>query len=188
MSCFDETTCTPDKLINNINCNFTFKYITYMCNDIITCRRSDGLYDCCSSYISDCVIERLNSHLLPTIQPSVHPIIYNLCDTICEIAPSTNKCYWYEEQNKKVSCIDSNNNYCCSHTRSTCCQTNVMYVYIIFGSLLLVLFGFTYYKYILFMYIRVSPDNNNNINNNDTSSAKKEEKKDTNIQCHVNTV
>ena len=157
MSCLDITTCQRDHIFNNINCNFTFGHIQYICNPTNTCKRTDALYDCCSSNIADCVIERFV--LIPTITPTLSPDIYHSCENTCNLTPSTNKCYWYERQNLDISCISKDNTFCCSDKRANCCQTNIQYAYIIFGSVFFLLTSCLYYKYyILFRYTRVIPD------------------------------
>ena len=159
MSCLDETTCIYSQLFNRINCNFTVGYVHYICNRINTCKRSDYLYDCCASDIAHCVIEILDVNLLPTIQPSIASNI-NSCTTTCNIMPSTNKCYWYESQNIHISCI-YNNEYCCSHRRNECCQTNSMYIYIVIGLLfviMMIMIGILGYRYTILMYRRVTPE------------------------------
>ena len=158
MSCLDVTTCATDQTFNNINCNFTIRHIEYRCNPTITCQRNDGLYNCCASNIADCVIERLDLHLLPTISPTISPNRVNPCEITCNLAPSTNTCYWYETQNLDISCIGKDNNFCCSHSRANCCQTTTQYAYIIFGSLFLICIGCMYYKYIVFKFTRIVPD------------------------------
>lgn len=170
MSCIDSTTCTTDQTFNNINCNFTIKFTEYICNPTYTCQRTDGLYDCCASNIADCIIERHDFQLLPTISPTLSPNVGTSCEVTCELAPSTNKCYWYESQNLDISCIGKDNNYCCSHRRDNCCQTSILQMYIVFGSLLLLLIGYAYYKYIVYTYTRIVPDKTttNTINNNNT--------------------
>lgn len=159
MLCLDVTRCTTDQTFNHINCNFTIRFIEYICNPVYTCQRTDGLYDCCASNIDDCIIERINSQLLPTIAPTLSPNFANLCEITCNLAPSTNRCYWYESQNLDISCVDKNNNYCCSHSRSECCQTFMLHIYIIFGSIFLLITGCVYYKYITYKYTRIAPDN-----------------------------
>lgn len=172
MSCLDVTMCMPDQTFNHINCNFTIRFTEYICNPINTCRRTDGLYDCCASNIADCIIERLNLQLLPTISPTLSPNVVNSCESTCNLAPITNKCYWYESQNLDISCIGNDNKYCCSHSRANCCQTSIQHVYIIFGLLLLLIIGCVYYKYIVYNYTRVVPDKT-------TSNTPLEKKNDT---------
>jgi len=172
MSCLDVTMCMPDQTFNHINCNFTIRFTEYICNPTYTCRRTDGLYDCCASNIADCIIERLNLQLLPTITPTLSPHFVTSCEVTCELAPNTNKCYWYESQNLDISCIDKDNKYCCSHSRANCCQTSILHVYIIFGLLLLLIIGCVYYKYIVYNYTRIVPDKT-------TSNTPLEKKNDT---------
>lgn len=160
MSCLDETICVYNEPFERINCNFTIGYLHYMCNHINTCKRSDNLYDCCASDITDCVIETLDVNLLPTIQPSIASSITSLCMTTCNIMPSANKCYWYESQNMDISCIE-NNKYCCSHIRNECCQTTGIYIYIVIGLLffvMMLMIGMVGYRYTILMYRRVTPE------------------------------
>ena len=159
MSCLDVTTCHIEQSFTRINCNFTIRYIEYICNPSNTCQRTDELYDCCASNIVDCVIERYVFQLVPTMKPTLSFSLVNSCEVTCNLTPSTNKCYWYERQNLDISCISKDNNYCCSDSRGNCCQTNIQYVYIIFASLFFLLTSCVYYKYyILFRYSRVMPD------------------------------
>ena len=158
MSCFDLTTCPTNQIFNRINCNFTFGYIEYVCNPTITCTRTDGLHDCCSSNISDCVIEYVTLQLLPTTSPTISPNIMSSCETTCNLTPKINKCYWYESQNKDISCVDKNDNYCCSHSRSECCQTSSLYAYIVLGSLFMLFMCCFCYTLFVYRYIRVNPD------------------------------
>ena len=158
MSCFDLTTCTPNQIFNRINCNFTVGYIKYVCNPTNTCTRSDGLYDCCSSNISDCIVEYVTLQLLPTTSPTISPNIMSSCETTCNLTPNINKCYWYESQNKDISCVDKNDNYCCSHSRSECCQTSSLYAYIILGSLFMLFMCCFCYTLFVYKYTRVKPD------------------------------
>jgi hypothetical protein len=150
MSCLDVTTCATDQIFSRINCNFTIRFIEHICNPINTCRRADELYDCCSSNISECIIERVNSQLLPTISPTLSPTLVNLCGITCNRAPSTNKCYFYESQNLDISCVDKEKYYCC--------QTLILHVYITFGSIFLLITGCLYYKYFIYKYTRIVPD------------------------------
>lgn len=157
-SCFDVTTCPADQLFNRITCNFTLAYVEHICNPINTCKRLDGLYDCCSTNIANCTIELLVFQSLPTIKPTITPNIYSECDNTCNLAPSTNKCYWYESQNLNVSCINKDNNYCCSHSRDDCCQINMVHLYIIFGSLFFLLLLCIFYYNNKYNYTRVVPE------------------------------
>jgi len=157
MSCFDLTTCTPNQIFNRINCNFTVGYIKYVCNPTNTCTRSDGLYDCCSSNISDCIVEYVTLQLLPTTSPTISPNIMSSCETTCNLTPKINKCYWYESQNKDISCVDKNDNYCCSHSRSECCQTSSLYAYIVLGSLFMLFMCGVCYTLFVYRYTRVKP-------------------------------
>lgn len=159
MSCIDVTTCTTDQIFNRINCNFTIGYVKYICNPTNTCQRIDGLYDCCASNIADCIIEQLRFQLLPTTAPTISPNILSECEKTCNIAPSTNKCYWYESQNIDNSCIDKDNNYCCSHSRSDCCQASISYI-IILGSFFFLLIICVFYHVLVFKYTRVVPETN----------------------------
>ena len=156
MSCFDLTTCSNDQIFNRINCKFTIGYVKYICNPTNTCQRIDGLYDCCSSNIAECVIEY--STLFPTTSPTILPNIFSECEKTCNLAPSTNKCYWYESQNLNVSCINTDNNYCCSHSRDDCCHINMVHLYIIFGSLFFLLLLCIFYYNNKYNYTRVVPE------------------------------
>ena len=109
----------------------------------------------------------IDGNLLHTIKPSIVSIITNPCTSTCNIMPNSNKCYWYESQNLAISCI-SNNEYCCSHSRNECCQTDVKTVYIVFGSLFLAIIILTLlaYKKSIWVDTRVTPiippiENNN---------------------------
>ena len=159
MSCFDITTCYNDQIFNRINCNFRISYLQHICNPTNTCQRIDGLYDCCASNIADCIIEQYRFLSLPTTAPTISPNIFSECEKTCNLAPSTNKCYWYESQIIENSCIDKDNNYCCSHSRSDCCQASISYM-IIFGSLFFLLMTCVFYHVIVFKYIRVVPEAN----------------------------
>jgi len=159
MACFDMITCSTDQLFERINCNFSLGYIKYICNPVNTCKRTDGLYDCCTSNISECIIQSIIYEKLPTIAPTIKIHIDSACENICNEALSTNKCYWFEDQNQEVSCINKNNDYCCSHNRSECCQTFIDSLYYIFGTFLFVLFCCIYYKYFVYTYTRVKPEN-----------------------------
>jgi len=160
MSCFDLTTCSTNQTFNRINCNFTIGYVEYICNPTITCQRIDNLYDCCASNISDCIIERLQFQLLPTTSPIILPNVASDCDTTCNIAPSTNNCYWYESQNLDISCISKDNKYCCPHSRDDCCQTSMTYMYVTFGSLFILFTLCVYYKWFVYRYTRTIPEQN----------------------------
>ena len=150
MSCLDVTTCATEQIFSRINCNFTFSFIEYICNPTNTCRRADELYDCCSSNISDCIIERVNSQLLPIISPTLSPTLIKLCENKCNRPPSKIKCYWYESQNLDIPCVDKENYYCC--------QSVIYPIYIIFGSTFLLITGCLYYKYFIYKYTRIVPD------------------------------
>ena len=63
-----------------------------------------------------------------------------------------------ESQNKDISCVDKNNNYCCSHSRSECCQTSSLYAYIVLGSLFMIFMCCFCYTLFVYRYIRVKPD------------------------------
>ena len=160
MSCLDSATCQSHETFTRINCNFVFGYIEYLCNPALTCQRVDNLYDCCASTISECIIERFNSELLPTMSPTIIPNVVSLCENTCNNTPSINTCYWFERQNVEISCVGKDNHYCCSHSRDECCQTNIIVAYIIFSSILLLIAGYTTYKYVILMYTRVVPEKN----------------------------
>ena len=166
MSCFDLTTCPSNQIFNRINCNFTNGYVRYICNPSKTCPRTDGLYDCCASNIADCIIEY--STLFPTTSPTILPNIVSECENTCNLAPSTNTCYWYENQNLENSCIDKNDNYCCSHSRSDCCHVSLDYIMILLGSLFFLLIICIFYHVLVLKYTRVVPETNtSSAQNND---------------------
>ena len=158
MSCLDITTCQSNQIYERINCNFSFSHKNYLCNSTITCQRSDGLYDCCASNIADCVIEYSIFQSIPTMSPTISSNIISECENTCNLVPSTNKCYWYESQNLDIFCIDKYNDYCCSHSRIECCQTDVFYVYIVYGLIFIILTLCIYYKYLVRKYNQVSPN------------------------------
>lgn len=164
MSCFDLTTCPSNQIFNRINCNFTSGYIRYICNPSKTCPRTDGLYDCCTSNISDCIIEYIT--LFPTTSPTILPNIDSECENTCNLAPSTNTCYWYESQNLENSCIDKNDNYCCSHSRSDCCHVSLDYIMILLGSLFFLLIICIFYHVLVLKYTRVVPETNTSTSQN----------------------
>lgn len=155
MSCYDLTTCPNNQIFNRITCNFTIAYVKHICNPTNTCQRIDGLYDCCSSNIAECVIEY--STLFPTTSPTILPNIFSECEKTCNLAPSTNKCYWYENQNLENSCIDKRDNYCCSHSRSDCCHVSLDCI-IILGSLFFLLIICIFYHVLVIKYTRVVPE------------------------------
>lgn len=155
MSCLDITICQSEHTFNRINCNYTIADIQYICNPTKTCQRTDELYDCCSSNITDCIIHRVAFQLVPTMTPTLD----NSCEITCNLSPSTNVCYWYEQQNLDISCISKDNRFCCSDSRGNCCQPSPQYAYILLGSLFFLLTSCLYYKYyVLFRYTRVKPD------------------------------
>jgi hypothetical protein len=158
MSCFDLTTCPPDQIFNRINCNFTVAHVKYGCNPAYTCMRIDGLYDCCTSNIADCIIEQISFQLLPTIPPTISPNRFDTCEKTCNLTPSTNKCYWYESQNIDMSCINKHNKVCCSHRRDECCQTNITHAYVTYVLLFSIVSLFAFYKYVVCRYTRIVPD------------------------------
>lgn len=159
MSCLDTTKCPADQIYNRIVCNFTYSHVKFVCNSTITCRRADGLYDCCTSNISYCTMEIYMINLLPTIAPTLDPNPDSVCENICNLTPSINKCYWYESQNLDISCIGRDNQYCCSHSHGECCQTNMLYVYFSYGIVFFVIIScLTYYNYIGIKYRRVIPE------------------------------
>lgn len=165
MACFDLTTCTTDQIFNRVNCNFTIGYVKYLCNPTNTCQRIDRLYDCCASNIADCIINLTVIQSLPTIAPTISPNIFSECENTCNLAPSTNTCYWYESQNLDHSCIDKDNNYCCSHSRNDCCQVSLDYI-IILGSLFFLLIICIFYHVLVFKYTRVLPETNTSTSQN----------------------
>jgi len=156
MSCFDVTTCATNQIFTGITCNFTIAYVYYSCNSTNTCLRGDGLYDCCTSNITECIIEQLQLRLIPTTTPTIYQMdnYDSRCEITCNLTPSSNACYWYENQNRDNSCINKDNQYCCSHKRDDCCHISIEYACIVFGSLFL-LITCLYYKYFVFRYTRV---------------------------------
>jgi hypothetical protein len=156
MSCVDESTWAPDRRFNRINCNFTITHTQYVCNPINTCARIDELYDCCAEYINDCVLVWVDTRLLPTVSPTRSPHSTSTCEITCNLAPTTNQCYWYESQNTDISCLSEDEIYCCSHDRNECCHTYIQTVYVIFGSIFLLCLC-VIYKYIVCKYTRVVP-------------------------------
>jgi len=162
MSCFDITTCLSEQIFNRINCNFTVAHVKYSCNSTVTCKRLDGLYDCCTSNIAYCTIQLLVFQSLPTIKPTIKPTIlpnmFDACEKTCNLTPSTNKCYWYENQNIDMSCINKHNKFCCSYRHDECCQTNITSAYVIYGLLIFLLSLFALYKYVVCRYTRIVPD------------------------------
>jgi len=158
MSCFDLITCPNAQIFERINCNFTIRYIHYICNPINTCKRNDNLYDCCASNISNCIIEQFDFQTSPTIKPTILTNVESECENTCNIAPRTNQCYWFENQNLNISCINKHGNFCCSHERNECCQVNIIQTYIIFGSVILILLFCIFYKYFVYSYTRVIPE------------------------------
>ena len=95
MSCFNEMTCISNELYHNINCNYTLLHYVHTCNSTITCKRLDGLYDCCTDNIIYCTIEYADLNLLPTRMPTAAPIFTNTCEYTCNLSPDSNNCYWY---------------------------------------------------------------------------------------------
>jgi hypothetical protein len=158
MSCYDVTTCPSEHLFNRIVCNFTIAHMKYICNSTVTCKRLDGFYDCCSSNIAYCTVQKIAFELMPTVLPTIQPNMVNECEKICNLTPSTNKCYWYESQNLDISCINKDNNYCCSDGHSDCCNTHIIYAYIILGSLFFLFTTGIYYTSITHRYTQVTPE------------------------------
>jgi len=171
MSCLDLNTCGRDQVYYNINCNFSIGYTRYMCNNIYTCQRNSGMYDCCASNITDCIVELLDVRLIPTIEPSVNNIQIDLCYDICYSMPSSSNCYWYEKQNHEVSCLNNDDKYCCSHSHLECCQPLMVYAYIIFGAIMVIPFICIWYRYSVLMYTRILPIKTNHLDQKDVISG-----------------
>jgi len=159
MACFNVTTCPNDQIFYGLTCNYyTYPYRQLNCNSTITCKRMDGKYDCCTSNIAYCTIELLLLELIPTINPTITSNIVNACEHMCNLTLSTNKCHWYESQNLDISCIDKDNSYCCSHERKECCKTNIAQTYIILGSSFIIISLCVFYKYFVYKYTQIVPD------------------------------
>lgn len=159
MSCLDITTCPTDQIFNRITCNFTLAHVKYICNSTTTCKRVDGLYDCCTSNIAYCTIELLAFRTSPTITPTISSYINSECENTCKLTPSTNKCYWYESQKLDISCVGKDNKYCCSHSRNECCQANMLYNYMAYGIVLFtIIICIIYNKSIVRRYTQVTPE------------------------------
>jgi hypothetical protein len=158
MACMEQNTCLTDQIFHRINCNFNISYIHYICNPLKTCKRTDGLYDCCSSNIADCIVDIFVYKLSPTIAPTMEVYSKSKCDELCNISPSSNKCYWFEIQNLDNSCIDKNNHYCCSHIRAECCHTSVTHAFIAICSVFVLFLSCILYKMNLFKRTQIAPD------------------------------
>ncbi len=131
-----------------------------MCNSSITCRRVDGLYDCCATSIADCVIERFDQKQVPTFQPS--NVQVQVCEAVCNSMPVANKCNnWYERPNLDLSCMSKYDTYCCSHSRDECCQMNIQYGVIVLGMVItawVCIVAYAYYRYRVFMRTGIVPE------------------------------
>lgn len=118
-SCLTTQFCPHGTRVYGVICDYSVDNYQYFNNPNITCTRPDGQgFDCCSSQTNqkDCC-SREYSTLSPTLMPTELS-----CRNDCSSIYLTDKCYWYERENKKMMCRDEFNNFkCCSYKRSDCC-------------------------------------------------------------------
>lgn len=159
MSCLIHTACPVDKQIYNVPCSFSIGFNQYVRNKITTCVNAENSCDCCAYNIADCLIMK-SSLYTPTIQPTIL-INDNQCSkSRCQSKYNTRHCYWYENINNDIVCIDNDKQYCCTENRADCCYTNKMPVYIAFGSTFVVIFMYILYRSIINDTNKILPEKN----------------------------
>ena len=147
MTCLNNSICPANYThIYFKFCNYADSNYQYYPNPRITCSREDiydyfgtdcvnchMVVDCCYSISQDECCDTMT--LPPTSVPTMDP-----CNLNCKTSFRFDSCYFFENQNTDISCIDNDGQFlCCDNERSKCCVNDPYIVYGTAASIALVL-------------------------------------------------